>query len=179
MSNQMQDAFSKVLSLQGRSFNDAVVVSGIDARQLRNGLDRGSLTVGEKLRIGRWSFTGRDLLELMIADRLSKGTWMPIGQAAQAAKMIAPHAERLFEIALSIRKEDEAAHQIIEIIICREQDDLEVTFQLRGADSGVFDTNWKRLDRGRQEGPHIRLPVVDMLSDFLQSTKLAFEDETK
>ncbi len=177
MTNKYIDAFSKLLALEGRSFNDAVAVSGIDARQLRNGLDRGNMAIGEKLRVGRWAFSGRDLLELMIVNRLTTEAWVPVGQAAAAAKVIASHAERLFAIIHSTTELPEENARIVEAIVCREEDGPTVIFHQRGDGWGFFDLDWKRLDAGRFDKAHVRLPIIGMISEFLTGCRLVFDVE--
>jgi hypothetical protein len=66
-------------------FGDMVVMSGIDARQLRNALDRGLLKVGEKHRNGRWEFSIREALVICIVAQLSNRAWMPISTAIEVA----------------------------------------------------------------------------------------------
>ena len=167
--------FAQLLALEGRSFNDAVVVSGIDARQLRNGLDRGILNIGEKLRVGRWAFTGRDLLELMIVDRLTTRAWVPVGQAATAAKIIAANAEKLFDAMLTNASGEEASSKIIEVIVCRDDDGPRVVFHQRGAKWGFYDTSWLQLPEIRFDEAHVRLPAIGMLTDFLAGTQLVLD----
>lgn len=177
MTNKYTDAFTNLLALEGRSFNDAVVVSGIDARQLRNGLDRGNMAIGEKLRVGRWAFNGRELLELMIVNRLTTEAWVPVGQAAAAAKIIASHAERLFEILQSNASCSEENARIVEAIVHRDDDGPGVIFHQRGDGWGFFDLDWKRLETGRFDKAHVRLPIIGMISEFLAGCSLAFDVE--
>lgn len=71
-------------------FSNAVVISGIDARQLRNGLDRNVFNLGQKLpSVGRWVFTIRETFQLMVVNELTSRVWMPVSQSAQVAGEIA------------------------------------------------------------------------------------------
>lgn len=71
-------------------FADVVAISGIDARQLRSALDRGTLRIGRKLRVGRWAFSIRDCFQVIVIAALTRSTWTPPSVAAEIAARLAP-----------------------------------------------------------------------------------------
>jgi hypothetical protein len=77
-------------------FSDVVAFTGIEARQLRNGIDRKILAAGEKHRSGRWQFTLRECFYIAAVAELANRAWVPISQASEIAAPVPQLYEAVF-----------------------------------------------------------------------------------
>ncbi|WP_447547739.1 hypothetical protein [Staphylococcus aureus] len=74
--------------------------TGVDDRQLRNALDRGTLKIGEKHRLGHLVFSFRERFTVTLVETLTR-LWMPVGTASLFAKQAEPHLEQFLDIVRS------------------------------------------------------------------------------
>ncbi len=177
------DSFTLLLDKGELGFGDAVAISGIDARQLRNGLDRGTLKVGKKLRLGRWAFTMRDCFHLLIIAQLTSRTWMPISQASEVAALISPLADSLWEEVYMLGEhcfgakpsKNEASDS--QFIIFHGDDGLRVLVHRRGERWGFYELNGTRTELKNWLAPHIRIPVVGLVSTVMTNYVVALGSE--
>jgi hypothetical protein len=170
---EMKAAFTQLAqTFDERTFGfaDAVVISGIDARQLRNGLDRGNLRVGTKLpSVDRWVFSTRECLHLMVVGELTSRVWVPVGQASAVAAEIAQSfevwADKAFEswVQLPAKGDIEA---IFELIVYGDQEGPQILIHQRGGDWGFYHLN------GSYQEVHIRLPVAGLLQRLFSAIGL-------
>lgn len=164
-------------------FSDAVTISGIDARQLRNGLERGSLRLGTKLRVGRWGFNLRDCFQLLVIAQLTSRTWTPVAAAAEVAARLAPHAERyvaeVHEAGTALRGGDRGAVKgVKEFIIYQATSGVEVVVHHRGSiDWGFYTLSGRKVDVQNWQLPHIRMPVLGIILQLFNGYQLALGDE--
>lgn len=171
----LSEYFEKIAEVE-LGFADALVVSGIGSRQLRNGLDRGSLSVGRKHpRVDRWIFTPRDCVALMIVAELTSATMMPVGQADEIGKHIAqtyPYwADKYFatnapEVA-NKKDGDPLDAAIFEYIATWQDSQLQVLVHVRGNDWGFYQLDGTKTDLTHFDEAHVRLPLMGITSRFL------------
>ncbi|QCB42277.1 hypothetical protein E5673_08565 [Sphingomonas sp. PAMC26645] len=77
-----------------------MIRTGVDDRQLRNAIDRGTLKIGEKHRLGHLTFSFRERFTVSLVETLTR-LWMPVGTAAIFAKQAEPHLEHFLDIVRS------------------------------------------------------------------------------
>ncbi len=147
-------------------FAQVVAISRIDPRQLRNALDRGVLSLGEKHRLGRWAFSLRDCFQLVIIADLTASAWVPISVAGKVAAEIAPHAERIFDgIWNSAISEDP---QEIRFVVSGSGNEYVVVELRRGGDGfGYYDLHGSALDIDHMKHCHIHVPVMSIIDTLL------------
>lgn len=170
------EKFKQILDmLETRRFGfaDAVMISGIDGRQLRNGLDRGTLAIGVKMdSIGRWAFSGLDCIEMMIIDQLSRNIQMPVGLAGDIARKMAPLASTLIKdvIAQAEKAGPEARIEPtgIEAHVGFGRGDPTVYVERVGHKAGIYDLVGEPADKSYREGAYIVIPISGLIHDLFR-----------
>jgi hypothetical protein len=82
----------------------AIDVSGIDERQLRNGLSRGTIKIGEQDRNKQWRLSLREIFVLAVMNKLNTDAMLPPKIAFQVAKSIKHYSEVAFVLGELIHK---------------------------------------------------------------------------
>jgi len=159
--------FLDIVDDRNLGFGDAVIVSGINARQLRNGLDRGSLRVGEKLpSVGRWVFSVRECLTLMVVGELTTGAWTPPSVAHEIGEQISSHltdwAPAILDAMWAVKAGNEN-HVIDEFIVTNREGGPEIMRHRRGDGWGFFSLDGTRLDLSNFQEVHIRIPLAGLI----------------
>lgn len=164
-------------------FSDAVAISGIDARQLRNALDRGTIKVGKKLRVGRWVFTLRDCFQLLIIAQLGARTWMPVSQAAEVAQQIAPMAESLLDEIYSMHSrlkeitDPAKPASDSQFIVFQGRHSVRVLIHRRGEAWGFYEMDGTRTELKNWLEPHIRMPALGLVSALMTNFTATLGEE--
>ncbi|PSJ42132.1 hypothetical protein [Allosphingosinicella deserti] len=157
-------------------FGDAVLISGIDARQLRNGLDRGVFSgIGRKLpSVGRWVFTLKDTLQLMLIGEFTNRVWMPVSQATEVARRIVASFDAwspdVFENAKRARARESYINS--EFVISNSAGSTEIMIHKRGTldggdageSWGFYDLDLNRTDDRNMLEAHVRLSIFGVIS---------------
>ncbi|RYD80094.1 MAG: hypothetical protein EOP84_12325 [Verrucomicrobiaceae bacterium] len=143
------------------------MISKIDAKQLRNAIDRGTLKIGRKKSgVDRWVFTTRECIALVVVAKLTSQTWTPLAKAAEAGQQVAcsfSYWGQSWLTSLNADDESDSMTTILEYIAFSENDDVRVAMHKRGADGGLFDLSGKRFAEGSCGKVHILIPFLEVL----------------
>lgn len=174
MSHAAVESFFLDAESMNWGFADAVVISGLDARQLRNALERNVLTAGSKHRSGRWTFSLEECFYLLIVAQLTKVTYMPISDAAAVANQIAPYVKDLHAEYLALSQQPDNDKDATHFIIDRDENGPRVRV-LRGtvAAPKVYGLDGSTAGDQFTHHAHIRLRLINLLVDLVQGIALA------
>ncbi|MHB9881056.1 hypothetical protein ACSMXM_15560 [Pacificimonas sp. ICDLI1SI03] len=84
----------------------AIDVSGIDERQLRNGLSRGTIKIGEQDKNNQWRLSLREIFVLTVMNKLNTDAMLPPKAAFSIASAVKHYSEVAFELGGLIHKVD-------------------------------------------------------------------------